>query len=135
MAPPVSKNESAPWKLAPFRRVRSLPLADESAAVGPIAPRSATWPALASALTGLYPSAHGLIKNGYSFSDEIDMLPQALGRVGYRTGAFLRNMCRANHRGWDELACARSNSELKAMVMDWPRPLAVPGAQRPGSVW
>ncbi len=84
-----------------------------------IAPRSATWPALASALTGLYPSAHGLIKNGYSFSDEIDMLPQALGRVGYRTGAFLRNMCQANHHGWDELACASRNGDLGAMVMDW----------------
>ncbi len=97
-----------------------------------VAPRSATWPSLASALTGLYPSAHGLINNGYSFTDEIDMLPKALQRAGYRTGAFLRNMCRANHQGWDALKCVRRNAPLEAMAIDW---VAALPAEQPYLLW
>jgi|CXWL01.1.fsa_nt_gi arylsulfatase A-like enzyme len=70
------------------------------------APRAATWPSLGSVLTGLYPSGHGLIENGYSFADELDTLPEVLKRAGYRTGAFLSNMCQANHQGFDDLVCS-----------------------------
>lgn len=69
-------------------------------------PRSLTWPSLASVLTGLYPSSHGLISNGYRFQDGQSTLPLLLQNEGYQTGAFLSNMCQANHQGWAEFFCA-----------------------------
>lgn len=74
-----------------------------------MAPRSSTWPSLASALTGLYPRSHGVIENGYGFPDELPTLPKLLAASGYRTGAFLSNMCRANHQGWESFACSGGN--------------------------
>ena len=68
--------------------------------------RAATWPSLASVLTGLYPSAHGVTENGYGFPDDLPTLPKLLHAAGYRTAAFLANMCDANHRGWDRFACS-----------------------------
>lgn len=70
-----------------------------------MAPRAATWPSLASLLTGLYPRTHGVTENGYGFPDDLETLPKRLRQAGYRTGAFLSNMCKANHQGWDALAC------------------------------
>ena len=70
------------------------------------APRAATWPSLGSVLTGLYPTGHGLILNGYSFGDDVETLPRILRAAGYQTGAFLSNMCEANHLGWDRLYCS-----------------------------
>jgi arylsulfatase A-like enzyme len=68
--------------------------------------RASTWPSLASALTGLYPSGHGVIRNGYSLPAELPTLPKILKNSGYRTAAFLSNMCQANHQGWDAFACS-----------------------------
>jgi arylsulfatase A-like enzyme len=70
-----------------------------------MAQRAATWPSLASLLTGLYPSAHGVAENGYGFPDDLPTLPKVLHGAGYRTGAFLSNMCDANHQGWDDFSC------------------------------
>jgi arylsulfatase A-like enzyme len=70
------------------------------------AQRSSTWPSLASLLTGLYPQAHGVVENGYGFPDDLPTLPKILHGSGYRTGAFLSNMCQANHQGWDAFACS-----------------------------
>src|SRR6202035_3667047 len=67
-----------------------------------MAQRAATWPSLASVLTGLYPSAHGVAENGYGFPDDLPTLPKLLHAAGYETGAFLSNMCQANHQGWDD---------------------------------
>jgi arylsulfatase A-like enzyme len=61
---------------------------------------------LASVLTGLYPQAHGVVENGYGFPDDLPTLPKLLHAKGYRTGAFLSNMCQANHKGWDDFACS-----------------------------
>ena len=72
---------------------------------GAMAQRAATWPSLASLLTGLYPSAHGVAENGYGFPADLPTLPKLLRGAGYRTGAFLSNMCNANHRGWDTFSC------------------------------
>ena len=72
-----------------------------------MAPRASTWPSLASLLTGLYPSAHGVAENGYGFPDDLPTLPKLLHGAGYRTGAFLSNMCHANHQGWDGLRLLR----------------------------
>jgi arylsulfatase A-like enzyme len=68
--------------------------------------RASTWPSLASLLTGLYPSGHGVVENGYGFPDDLPTLPKMLHGAGYQTGAFLSNMCDANHQGWDAFACA-----------------------------
>jgi len=71
-----------------------------------MAQRAATWPSLASLLTSLYPSAHGVAENGYGFPDDLPTLPKVLHAAGYRTAAFLSNMCDANHQGWDDFACS-----------------------------
>jgi arylsulfatase A-like enzyme len=71
-----------------------------------MAPRASTWPSLASVLTGLYPVAHGVLENGYAFPDGLPTLPKLLRDGGYETAAFLSNMCKANHRGWDAFACS-----------------------------
>ena len=54
----------------------------------------------------MYPTGHGLIKNGYSFGDDIATLPKILREQGYQTAAFLSNMCEAGHAGWDRLYCS-----------------------------
>jgi arylsulfatase A-like enzyme len=71
--------------------------------------RASTWPSLASVLSGLYPSGHGVAENGYGFPNDLPTLPKLLHAAGYRTGAFLSNMCRANHQGWDSFACTGGN--------------------------
>jgi arylsulfatase A-like enzyme len=71
-----------------------------------LAQRASTWPSLSSLLTGLYPSGHGVVENGYGFPDTLPTLPKLLHGSGYQTGAFLSNMCDANHQGWDAFACA-----------------------------
>src|SRR5262249_8724220 len=40
--------------------------------------RASTWPSLASVLTGLYPSGHGVNENGYGFPDDLPTLPKLL---------------------------------------------------------
>jgi arylsulfatase A-like enzyme len=71
-----------------------------------MAQRASTWPSLASLLTGLYPSGHGVAENGYGFPDDLPTLPKLLHGAGYQTAAFLSNMCQANHQGWDAFACS-----------------------------
>ncbi len=39
----------------------------------------------ASMLTGLDPHAHGVVRNGFPLSPDLDTLPEALQRAGYRT--------------------------------------------------
>ncbi|MEM7052326.1 MAG: sulfatase [Acidobacteriota bacterium] len=97
------------------------------------APRALTWPSMASALTGLYPSGHGLIENGYSLPDDLATLPLVLEAAGYRTGAFLSNMCRANHRGWDDFSCS-GGQDGKAVnqALEW---LAQPAGEEPFFLW
>lgn len=72
------------------------------------APRSLTWPSLASVLTGLYPRSHGATTNGYEISEALQTLPELLQAAGYQTGAFLGNMCKGvKHRGWDHRECKK----------------------------
>jgi arylsulfatase A-like enzyme len=85
--------------------------------------RAATWPSLASVLSGLYPSAHGVAENGYGFPDDLPTLPKLLQAAGYRTSAFLSNMCQANHRGWDDFACsAGQDGKTVRRALDWAGP-------------
>jgi arylsulfatase A-like enzyme len=85
-----------------------------------MAPRALTWPSLGSVLTGLYPSGHGLIDNGYEFPDELLTLPKLLQAAGYQTGAVLSNMCQANHQGWGSFACGKGNdSRVNEKTREW----------------
>lgn len=95
--------------------------------------RAATWPSLASLLSGLYPSGHGVDENGYGFPDDLPTLPTLLHAAGYRTGAFLSNMCDANHRGWDAFGCSggKDGKTVQAAV-EWGAAL---DARRPFLLW
>ena len=85
-----------------------------------MAPRALTWPSMASVLTGLYPSGHGLIANGYEFSDATRTLPKILGDAGYQTGAVLSNMCQANHQGWESFKCTGGNdTRVNRVAKQW----------------
>jgi arylsulfatase A-like enzyme len=95
--------------------------------------RAATWPSLASVLSGLYPSAHGVAENGYGFPDDLPTLPKLLQAAGYRTSAFLANMCQANHRGWDDFACsAGQDGKTVRRALDW---AASPKEKKPFFLW
>ena len=99
-----------------------------------MAPRSATWPSLGSLLTGLYPSGHGVQENGYGFPDDLPTLPKVLQGAGYRTGAFLSNMCKANHQGWDAFACTGGqDGKTVQNALGWAR--ALPEDGKPFFLW
>ncbi|HEX7183814.1 MAG TPA: sulfatase [Thermoanaerobaculia bacterium] len=98
-----------------------------------MAQRAATWPSLASLLTGLYPSAHGVAENGYGFPGDLPTLPKVLGKAGYRNGAFLSNMCKANHQGWETLRCTGGqDGKTVRNALEWMG--AQPG-DRPFFLW
>lgn len=95
--------------------------------------RAATWPSLASVLSGLYPSGHGVDENGYGFPDDLPTLPKLLHAAGYRTGAFLSNMCDANHRGWDAFGCSGGkDGRTVQSAVEWSATL---DARRPFLLW
>jgi len=85
-----------------------------------VAPRALTWPSMASVFTGLYPTGHGLIANGYEFADATITLPKILGAAGYQTGAVLSNMCQANHQGWESFKCTGGNdTRVNRVAKQW----------------
>lgn len=85
-----------------------------------IAPRAITWPSLASVLTGLYPSGHGVFENGYELVEGIPTLATLLAEKGYQTARFMSNMCRANHRGWDHAFCSRGvDGKINPAALEW----------------
>lgn len=95
--------------------------------------RASTWPSLASILTGLYPSGHGVVENGYGFPDTLPTLPKVLHGAGYQTGAFLSNMCDANHQGWDAFACAGGqDGKTVRRAVEWAQGAET---QRPFFLW
>lgn len=82
--------------------------------------RASTWPSLASALTGLYPSGHGVVRNGYRLPADLPTLPKLLAKAGYRTAAFLGNMCQAGHQGWDDFACSGGRDRrMVTSALEW----------------
>ncbi|HVS13102.1 MAG TPA: sulfatase [Thermoanaerobaculia bacterium] len=97
------------------------------------APRAITWPSLATLLTGLYPSGHGLVFNGYSLADGQPSLPLLLRAAGYETAAFLANMCQANHQGWDRFECAGGvDRRVNRGALEW---LRARSGDRPFLLW
>jgi choline-sulfatase len=95
--------------------------------------RASTWPSLASVLTGLYPSAHGVNENGFGFPDDLPTLPKLLHAAGYQTGAFLSNMCQANHQGWDSFSCSggQDGKDVRR-ALEWAHGV---DAKRPFLLW
>jgi arylsulfatase A-like enzyme len=69
--------------------------------------QSATWPALTSLHTGLFPSAHGVIWNGWRPRARFVTLADLLHARGYDTSAFVTNMKGAEHPGFARLFLAR----------------------------
>jgi arylsulfatase A-like enzyme len=65
--------------------------------------QSATWPALTSLHTSLYPGTHGVVWNGRRLPEGFLTLADLLGASGYSTSAFLANMKRAQHPGFSLL--------------------------------
>jgi len=66
------------------------------------AQRSQTWPSLTSVLTSKHPLTHGVRTNGMLLDATHETLPEYLQAQGYATAAFLGNMSKAAHRGYDE---------------------------------
>lgn len=98
-----------------------------------LAQRASTWPSLSSLLTGLYPSGHGVVENGYGFPDTLPTLPKLLHGSGYQTGAFLSNMCDANHQGWDAFACAGGqDGKTVRRALEWTQEA---NGKRPFFLW
>jgi hypothetical protein len=60
-----------------------------------MAQRASTWPSLASLLTGLYPSGHGVAENGYGFPDGLPTLP----KLGTRRAPSSATCARPTTRG------------------------------------
>ncbi len=95
--------------------------------------RASTWPSLASLLSGLYPSGHGVAENGYGFPDGLPTLPKLLHAGGYQTAAFLSNMCQANHQGWDAFGCSGGqDGKTVRNALEWARGA---DARRPFLLW
>ena len=85
-----------------------------------IAPRAITWPSLATVLTGLYPSGHGVYENGYELGEGSLTLPMVLHAAGYQTGRFMSNMCSASAVGWESTYCSRSaDKKINPEVFAW----------------
>ncbi len=55
------------------------------------APRGETSPSLASVLTGVYPSHHGVLTNRHELPEELTTLTGLLAKAGYDTAAFFAN--------------------------------------------
>ena len=105
--------------ISPSPRIDAL-LASGVRFTSAIAPRAITWPSLASVLTGLYPSGHGVFENGYELIEGIPTLATLLAGRGYQTGRFMSNMCRANHLGWDHSFCSRGvDSKINPEALTW----------------
>ncbi len=76
-------------------------------------PQSATWPALASLHTSLYPSAHGVVWNGHDLPEGAVTLAGLLHARHYSTSAFLTNMKQARHPGFARLTAARAGEQTR----------------------
>jgi len=73
--------------------------------------QSATWPALTTLHTSLYPSAHGVVWNGHELPGGVPTLAELLHSRGYSTSAFVTNMKRARHRGFARLSASTAGEQ------------------------
>jgi arylsulfatase A-like enzyme len=75
--------------------------------------QSATWPAITSLHTSLYPSAHGVVWNGWQPREGITTLAELLRARGFATAAFVTNMLRARHPGFSRVHLARAATQAE----------------------
>jgi len=61
-----------------------------------------TMPSVATMLTGLYPSRHGVTELFRLLADEIDTLPEIAGARGYATGAVISHLLIGTHFQFDQ---------------------------------
>ncbi len=76
--------------------------------------QSATWPALTTLHTSLYPSAHGVKWNGHSMPEGLPTLADLLQGRGFSTSAFITNMTRGRHPGFSRLFLSRDGGQVEA---------------------
>jgi arylsulfatase A-like enzyme len=76
--------------------------------------QSATWPALTSLHTSLYPSAHGVVWNGHRVDEGLPTLAGVLARHHFSTSAFITNMTRGRHPGFARLFLSRRGGQVEA---------------------
>lgn len=76
--------------------------------------QSATWPALTSLHTSLYPSAHGVVENGRPMPEGLTTLAELLRARGFSTSAFITNMTRGRHPGFSRLFLSREGGQAAA---------------------
>ncbi len=89
-----------------------------------ISQRSLTWPSLTSIMTSLYPHEHGVRKNGQRPVRPTQMLAEVMQDHGYRTGASLTSMRKAEHPGFREIfPFSGDNRDFEATqaAIDWLR--------------
>lgn len=87
-----------------------------------IAPRSQTWPTLASILTSRHPVTHGIRKNGQSLNDGVDTIAEVLAARGYSCAAFLSNSGQAGWPGFDPVRDERDQDRhLLSEAKGWLR--------------
>ena len=79
---------------------------------------SATWPALSSLFTSLYPFQHGVVENGMRFPRESDNLAKRLFDRGYYTLSFNSNAFRLDLGGFHRVVNAfHSDKDLKEKAL------------------
>jgi arylsulfatase A-like enzyme len=76
--------------------------------------QSATWPALTSLHTSLYPNAHGVQWNGHRLPEGLPTLADLLHARGFSTSAFITNMTRGRHPGFSRLFLSRDGGQVEA---------------------
>jgi arylsulfatase A-like enzyme len=76
--------------------------------------QSATWPALTSLHTSLYPSAHGVLWNGHRMPEGLATLAEVLHAQQFSTSAFITNMTRGRHPGFSRLFLSRDGGQAEA---------------------
>jgi arylsulfatase A-like enzyme len=72
----------------------------------------AMWPALASMLTGMYPTTHGMVGSGDRLTDEVESLAEAAQMGGVETGLFIQGMPEGDLFGLDQGFAAAEVGEL-----------------------
>ena len=76
-----------------------------------------TWPSLTTLMTSTYPSQHGVIFNGYQLQKNLVSVPEIMQQNGYQTFAFLANMKRGTHKGYNYLYRSRGDKALSNVAL------------------
>jgi len=65
-------------------------------------PTALTAPSHTSLLTGVGPLQHGVIRNGATLPDELELIAEAFRKAGYASGAFVSSFVLDTRFGWDQ---------------------------------